>query len=290
MFATVLRTYRADDIVFSVLEMARAVRKREMPFMPPLVIPCRPYPSSGPTPIMERGTALERRVLELVASTVGLPVLPGQVYHCDHAPYIRVSLDGEVATSSARVLVEAKSVSAPPSGGEFPESPHLYWILQCLLQCYVTGAPYAILAVAYMDTPEWEDRCVVAPVTPHWPKGRGDALRKECRGWAAFRKQRGLPLDVAQLYTITAMPEFGAAVFGTLAALRGIAMNVALGHLSPTVAAVGEHINEVLSVDCMARLKAAAVCCTPGISDALETHLSAACIDTDTTIIPVPVS
>ena len=287
VFPTVLRCFRHNDLAEMLLAMAADARTR-MAGRSALLIPRRAFPEEGPTPPMQKGSATERDVLRLVHADVGLPVLPGQVFFAP-APYnfIRVSLDGEVATSSTRVLVEAKSMMEPPYGGVFPDIPALYRILQCQLQCAVTGAEFCVLAVAYLDSPEWEEQAVRAPVTGLWPRGRGAAVVKLCRGWAQFRDSIDAPTSVHELYTIKADKAFGQLLFALLGRLHEIAMRVANDDLPATVEAVNAAVDVVMTPTTMGALASAEKTCTRGISLELKPHLASSNLDTDVVYVPV---
>ncbi len=84
---------------------------------------------------------------------LGVATVPGEVHVPPGCEWVRVSLD---RTTLRGVVVECKSVLAPPHGAAFPAAPPLAYTLQCGIQMAVTGAPAALLAMAYVDAPEWE--------------------------------------------------------------------------------------------------------------------------------------
>jgi hypothetical protein len=129
---------------------------------------------------LARGTATEDAVAALVEQALGAAghtplVLPGEVYHgvgwdptrgtnpltaegawdpwapaCLPA-WQRVSLDGMAPSG---VIFEFKSkIQAWWGGG--PSAPP-YYVLQCLHQAAVVGAPYVVLGQAYVHTPGWD--------------------------------------------------------------------------------------------------------------------------------------
>jgi hypothetical protein len=281
IFPTVLRTFRADEVVYVVLSMAAALSHA-------VVLPPRRFEQFSGTPATRKGSALEGCICAWVGRILGLPVLPGQVYYAA-APhtYVRVSLDGEVATTAARILVEAKCMFMPDAEALTCGRPPLYRLLQCQLQCAVVGAPYCLLCTAYLDTPEWEAVALAEPVSAHWPAGRGKAVVATCRGWAAYRDATGQPRDALRIVTVIADRDLGQALLRLLAGLRAVARAVAEGTIASSVAAVDAAVSAVLTPAALGALSVAYDRFVDGVAPEIAPFLAPEHLDTDVAYVPV---
>lgn len=197
----------SGDFPTALMAMAEVVQGADGTGAPATCGP--PDPVMAPPPpgvAMRKGTCLEDRVAARVEWVLRIPTIPGGVYVDPVRPYIRVSLD---RTTVWGLPIELKSTLRPPSGGVV-DTPPFYYVLQCLMQARVVGAPAALLAICYLDTPEYEEEARREAGAPSPLRARVDDVPRMCELWRTQKLEAlagGVPhpgyADTLDLFTVT---------------------------------------------------------------------------------------
>lgn len=194
-----------DDFVTTLMAKGARVQGEGSLAGPP---PPKVFPRKVPGVAMAKGVALEDCVAAKVEQATGIVTIPGGVYIMRSAPYIRVSLD---RITGHGLPVELKCQLRPPTRPDDP--PPFYYVLQTLLQAMAVGAPGGLLAMAYLDAPEFE--AAAEKEAPHPLEASVADVGHMCALWRSMcdagtvtapgldpRDPRG-PYDTLALYSVT---------------------------------------------------------------------------------------
>ena len=177
----------SGDFPTALMAMAQVVQSKDGTGAVPTCGPPDPVmPPPPPGVAMRKGTCLEDRAAAMVEWVLRIPTIPGGVYVDPARPYIRVSLD---RTTVWGLPIELKSTLRPPCGGKV-DTPPFYYVLQCLMQARVVGAPAALLAICYLDAPEYEEEAKKEARDPSSLRARVDDVPHMCELWRAQRREK----------------------------------------------------------------------------------------------------